>query len=339
MKYSIGYQLPDGYDSTYSLCCDYREHISDVYFSWANEPGGRMPLCSDDRESIREVAQCQLGELKDIRKLGISLTLLFNANCYGEQANSKEFAKKVTNLCEYLKKEIDISCITTTSPFVAKAIKTAFSDDIVIKASVNMRISAVQTIDQLGAYFDGFYIAKELNRDLSAISKLSEYCKKLGKKIYILANSGCLSFCGFQTYHDNLVAHHKYMQSSDERFPSPCWEYLYRLDGDEALSKILSSNWIRPEDVKNYELYFDEMKLATRMHTSPRRVVSAYARGRFSGNLTDLFEPSYSTLFHGTVLDNRLVPKDFFEITSTCGKRCDSCSYCKSVVEKIKCKY
>ncbi len=320
MKYSIGYQLPDGYDSTYSLCRDYREHISDVYFSFSNEASGRMPLCPDDEKSTSEVAALQLEELKEIRKLGISLTLLFNANCYGDSANSTALAKRTAKLFEYLKKELDISGVTTTSPFIAKNLKSTFSDDIRIKASVNMRVATTHAIDQLSSCFDGFYVAKELNRDLSELSRLSEYCQKNGKSLHILANSGCLSFCAFQTYHDNLVAHHKYMQSSDEHFPSPCWEYLHGLPENEALAKILASNWIRPEDVKNYEPYFDEMKLATRMHSSPRRVISAYARGKFSGNLLDLFEPSYSTLFKGTVIDNRLIPDDFFEITSACGK-------------------
>ncbi len=334
MKYSIGYQLPDGYDSTYSLCRDYREHISDVYFSFSNEASGRMPLCPDDEKSVEEIAAFQLEELKEIRKLGISLTLLFNANCYGDSAKSAALAKRTAKLCEHLKSELDISCVTTTSPFIAKNLKSEFSDDIKIKASVNMRVSTTHAIDQLSTYFDGFYVAKKLNRDLFELSRLSEYCKKNGKSLHMLANSGCLSFCAFQTYHDNLVAHHKYMQSSDERFPSPCWEYLHGLSENEALAKILSSNWIRPEDVKKYELYFDEMKLAARMHSSPRRVISAYARGRFSGNLLDLFEPSYSTMFHGTVLDNRLVPDDFFETTSTCEKKCDTCDYCKNVAKK-----
>ncbi len=341
MKYSIGYQLPDSYDSTYALCCDYREHISEVYFSWANEAGGRMPLCPDDENSVANTIAVQLEELREIRKLGISLTLLFNANCYGHEANSKSLAERTIKLCEYLKKELDISSVTTASPFVAKKLKNAFSDDLRIKASVNMRIGTTHAIDQLSMFFDGFYITKELNRDIEGINRLQSYCRESGKTLHILANSGCLTGCAFQTYHDNLVAHHKHMQrpNGDEIFPSPCWEYLHGLSEDEALAKVISSNWIRPEDVKLYEPYFDEMKLATRMHSSPRRVVSAYARGKFSGNLLDLFEPSYSTLFRGTVLDNRLVPSDFHKITGSCGKNCHICNYCRSVVDTIKCKY
>ena len=336
MKYSIGYQLPDEYDSTYELCADYKENISSVYFSWVNSPGGRMPLCGDDEESVREVGEYQLEELKKIRGLGIDLTLLLNANCYGEGANSQEFAERTLELCSFLKTNLDISSVTTTSPFLAGKIKKHFGEQITVTASVNMRVDSILTMQQLGAFFDGFYIRKELNRNLSEIGKLKAWCDDNGKKLHILANSGCLAFCGFQTYHDNLVAHHKFMRESEDIFPAPCWEYLYGIEKDRALAKILGASWIRPEDVKNYEPYFPEMKLATRMHSSPRRVVSAYARGRFSGNIMDLTEPSYSSLFKGCVLDNTLFPDDWFDVTTHCIKNCHECGYCEKTVQNIK---
>ncbi len=339
MKYSVGYQLPDEYDSTYLLCTDFKENISSVYFSWANQPGGRMPLCPDDEKSVREVSWYQLEELCKIRELGISLVLLLNANCYGDKANSSEFASEITELCDFLKTQADISSVTTTSPFVAKNIKKRFGKDIKVTASVNMKVDSILTMQHLSEHFDGFYIRKELNRDISKIEKLKNWCDDNGKAIHILANSGCLGFCGFQTYHDNLVAHHKYMQKSEEIYPAPCWEYLDGMETKEALSKMLSSNWIRPEDVKNYSPYFSEMKLATRMHSSPRRVVSAYVRGRFSGNMMDLAEPSYSSLLKGVILDNTLFPKDWFEVTSQCSKNCHECGYCKKTAETVMQRY
>lgn len=339
MKYSIGYQLPDDYDSTYELCSDYKDNISSVYFSFANEPGGRMPLCADDEESVKEVSAYQLEELCAIRGLGIDLTLLLNANCYGENANTSEFAERIIVLCNHLKTAADITSVTTTSPFIAKKIKKRFGNDISVTASVNMRVDSINTMQQLTRDFDGFYIRKELNRNLDAISEMKKWCDENGKKLFILANSGCLDHCGFQTYHDNLVAHHKYMQRSEESFPAPCWEYLYGMPSLDAMGKILSSNWIRPEDVKRYAPYFSEMKLATRMHSSPRRVLSAYVRESFAGNVMDLTEPSYSSLFKGYILDNTLFPTDWFEVTSSCDKNCYKCSYCKEVAKYIRQKY
>ena len=340
MKYSIGYQLPDEYDSTFELCQSYREHISSVYFSFAGEPSGRMPLCSSDEENVKRTGANQIEELKAIKDMGISLTLLLNANCYGEKAVSSELLNKTTALVGMLKKETDISSVTTTSPFIAKIIKREFGNSVKTTASVNMRIGTIAAMEQLSAYFDGFYIKKELNRDLESVKELKKWCDAGGKELKILANSGCITDCAFQTFHDNLVAHHKYMQETkEERFPSFCWEYLNSQSKNAALSKILASNWVRPEDVANYEPYFSEMKLATRMHSSPRRVISAYIRQKFSGNIMDLTEPSYSSLLRGVVLDNTRFPEDWFEKTNGCKKRCNECSYCASVADIIKCSF
>ena len=67
------------------------------------------------------------------------------------------------------------------------------------------------------------------------------------------------------------------------------------------------------------------------MHGSPRRVVAAYVRGKFSGNLFDLTEPSYSRRFSRHVLDATKFPEDWFARTSSCSRNCESCGYCRSV--------
>ena len=54
MKYSIGYQLPDEFDTTLDICKDFDEHISDVFFSFGNEPNGRSPLGREDEKEIIE---------------------------------------------------------------------------------------------------------------------------------------------------------------------------------------------------------------------------------------------------------------------------------------------
>lgn len=339
MRYSIGYQLPDEYDSTVDICRDYRKNISDVYFSWGSEASGRLPLCDSSGADADVIEQIQLQELKEIRDLGITLTLLLNANCYGEQAISKQLRDRVSNLVGYLKKEIDITNITTTSPFIAEVIRKDFGDSVRIRASVNMRVDNIYTMKQLSGYFDGFYMRKECNRDFSAIESLTEWCNNNGKTLHMLANSGCLSHCGFQTFHDNLVAHqNKFFDENDvpQKYPSPCWKYLSSLSEDEALEAVIQASWIRPEDIHRYEKYFSEVKLATRMHSRPRMVVAAYARERFKGNLMDLTEPSYSPLFKGTVLDNTLLGDDWFECVSTCDRMCQNCNFCRDTIRKIK---
>jgi len=332
MKYSIGYQLPDEFDSVLQICRDYDESISNVYFSWADEHSGRLPLCTG-RDS-KEIGNIQLSELKEIKRLGKSLTLLLNANCYGENAVSKEFKDRIISLCEYLKKETDIDNVTTTSPFAADVISDYFKGEIKVIASVNMRIGTIRAMQQLSSYFDGFYIAKECNRDLKKLKELKEWCDKNKKKLCILANSGCMPYCGFQTFHDNLVAHQRAEQEIDfswDALPAPCHKYMRSMQPLDGLAYFLQGIWIRPEDVGYYTDFCDEMKLATRMHSRMRMVVGAYVRGRYRGNLLDLTEPSYSHDFKGIVLDNTCIPEEFFEHVLNCNKDCTVCSYCKTI--------
>lgn len=336
MKFSVGYKLPDEFDSVYSICSDYKDSISNVYFSYGNNASGRSPLgAATDEAYIRDL---QAEELQEIKKLGISLTLLYNANCYGDRAISKSFTDGVLKEVYDLKEKLDIDRITTTSPMLAQWIKKEFKDDIGVYASVNMRIGTVAAMEQLAEDFDGFYVQKEVNRNLDEIAKLKAYADAAGKKLCILANSGCLAHCAFQTFHDNLVAHEAGIAKQENvssGFPAPCWRYLHGLGQTEALSKVLGANWIRPEEVYLYEPYFDEMKLATRMHQRMRMVVSAYIRGKYFGNLMDLTEPSYSTLFQGIVLDNTKMPTDYAAHMTHCTHNCATCGYCKRILDQI----
>ena len=48
------------------------------------------------------------------------------------------------------------------------------------------------------------------------------------KKLFMLANSGCLNFCSAHNFHDNLVAHEADISKMDNayNFSGICHEYL-----------------------------------------------------------------------------------------------------------------
>jgi collagenase-like PrtC family protease len=182
---------------------------------------------------------------------------------------------------------------------------------------------------------DGYYMQREFNRDSERIEQIKAWCDENGKGLHMLANSGCLKDCSFQSFHDNLVAHEaglRQRQNTLRRYPAYCWEYLTEPAHWVA---ILQNTWIRPEDIHHYDQWFTMAKLATRMHANPRKVVSAYARGRFSGNLLDLMEPGYGPLFAGMVFDNTRFPADWYERTTQCDKQCQRCGYCQTVLERV----
>ena len=80
---------------------------------------------------------------------------------------------------------------------------------------------------------------------------------------------------------------------------------------------------------------FDIAKLATRMHENPALVVEAYTRGRYFGNLLDLFEPSNGDLLYPFIVDNASFPEDFFERTTSCDKQCHKCGYCDKLIKEL----
>ena len=330
MKFSIGYQLPDEDDSILEIARDYRDSICGVYFSMAGHSSARSVVDGRAEAMMME-------ELRAISDLGIPVTLLFNANCYGGRAISGEFRDEIARTVKGAMDLLDLREVTTTSPFVARVVKQRFAT-LRVCASVNMWIGTPQAMEYLGDDFDSFYLQREYNRDLRRLSRVKSWCDAHGKQLKLLANSGCMYMCAFHTFHDNLVAHEAEVARSGNvfsRYPSPCWDYMRGLPDAEAAACFLRSGWIFPGDVPRYEPYCSEMKLATRMHSNPRRVVMAYAGGRFHGNLLDLTEPSYSLRFASHILDAEKLPDDWFEQTSKCSHQCESCAYCLNAARNM----
>lgn len=334
MHYSIGYQLPDELDSTIDIVRDYRDSVAEVYFAWPGESSGRTPVGMEQLGNLDHVKEVMGEELRQIRGEGVRLVMLMNANCYGGEAISRKFQTHIREQVEMMRTQIGVDAVTTTSPFVAEQIR-ACDSDLEIRASVNMRIGTVKGMAYLADLFDGYYMQREYNRDFDTIQKLYGWCQDHDKKLHLLANSGCLNFCSSQIYHDNLVAHEKDIAANENvkrAYPSPCWEFMQE---PKNWVSFLQNSWIRPEDIHHYEKYFDTAKLATRMHANPRKVIAAYARKRFRGNLPDLLEPGHSSIFQGFFWDNQKFPEDWFDITSKCSKQCHECQYCMQVFKKV----
>lgn len=336
MKYAIGYQLAgEGETSTVDLAREYREAVAEVYFAWAGMASGRADL-TVRRGYVDWSGQQRLeAELVALRGLGVRLDLLLNANCYGGQAVSQYLANQVGSLLDHLGELVGgVDVVTTTSPAVAAMVRR-HSPGVELRASVNMRIGTVQGMDHVADLFDSYCVQREWNRDLEHLGRLRAWADRRGKRLHLLANSGCLAFCAGQTFHDNLVAHEREIDETANVIgwqPTVCHR-LVREAGRWPL--VLQGTWIRPEDVHHYEGRVEGLKLATRMHDRPRLVVDAYARGRHRGNLLDLLEPGYAGALAPRIMDNERFPADWFERTSSCGRRCESCGYCEEVAVRV----
>ena len=313
----------------------YRTSIGEVYFSFPGIAGGRSPLGAESGYTDYHALSILTEDLRTISSMGIKLDLLFNALCNGDDALSRAHERQVISVLEYLyEQDCAPSVVTTASPVTAEILHR-FDSKIDVRASVNMRICTIKGIQYVEHLFDSFCIFRDINRDLERLSEISEYLHKNGKGLSLLANSGCLRACSMQTFHDNAVAHETGILTKDN-LPwagvSGCRTYL---KDPSHWTSFLQNTWIRPEDIHHYTELVDTVKLATRMHALPSMVIDAYARGSYSGNLADLFEPGHGPTFAPYVIDNDRFPADWFSRTTACDKRCDTCGYCESVRERV----
>ena len=284
MKFSVGYQEnPEWIDAILSN----RAAIHDCYFSFGAMPSGRQGVC----DLLR-----QLDDLGRLADGGIDLNILFNANCYGARAESKAFFGEVGEALERFSEGGALKSVTTTSPLVARFVKENFPA-LKTRASVNMEIGTVEGMEYLADRFDGYYVKREVNRDLPAFAELKKWADANGKELFMLANSGCLNNCSSHIFHDNLVAHEAEIAKEDNGyvFRGTCWKWL--ADPENRKRWMDCTNWIAPEDIGRYEGLCTAMKLATRINANPSRVLLSYATGSHLGDIKDLLEPNHSELW------------------------------------------
>ena len=312
MKFSVGYSARET-DSFVREIIRLSESIAEVYFSLPGMPSGRSRGSFGFFASERESAGRMLCDLAKMADAGLKFNLLFNANCYGAMAESRALFSEVGEGIDFVREKFGLSSVTTASPLIAKFVKQNFSG-LDVRASVNMSIGSPEGMDYVSDYYDSFYIKRELNRDIGAVRELVKMAEDRGKRLYILANSGCLNNCSAHTFHDNLVAHEREaaMMDNGYQFTGVCREYLSKNASGEGF--IALTNFIRPEDTHYYDGLVGAMKLATRVHPSPERVLRAYVeRGRFSGNAAGLLEPDHSGILYPYVIDNSVLSSEVRE--------------------------
>ncbi len=332
MKFIVGY--PHNLNADFVDCViENASKISEVYFSWADTPSGRSTAGVEQTISLDERKKKQEQDLKRISDAGVSLNLLFNANCYGKDSQSREFFNSVGDLTDHIKSNFNLGSITTSSPLIAKFIKTNFPE-LEVRASVNMEIGSIEGISYIKEFFDGFYAKRELNRNFTELRRLKAWCDDNGKTLYLLANSGCLNYCSAHTFHDNLVAHEAEISKMDNgyQFRGVCWDFLSSKENQKAW--LERTNFIRPEDIDLYEEFTPAVKLATRVNSSPRRVIEAYLKKSYRGSIMELLEPNHSGVFYPDYIENKNFDERFALTVGSCDKQCEKCGYCKSVLKK-----
>lgn len=332
MRFSVGYQYPDeGGERFPEIVGDYREHVAEVYFAWGDAASARSPASSASGYSTEEGEAILREDLQELRRTGVKLNLLFNANCYGAKCVGKDLEREALDAVEKARPD----SVTTTSLFIAACIRERHPQ-LALRASANMNLESVAELGYLEDRFDSFCVARELNYDVEELARVREWAIRNGKEIVILVNSGCLWRCPAHAFHDNLVAHFAELRQADVRQgfdPVFCRRFYSSAANRETFLEHIT--FIRPEDLRRYAGSADLFKLATRTHANPRLVLEAYTSGRFTGNLFDLTEPGHGPRFENAILDNTRFPSDWWEQRARCDHDCEGCGRCRRMLGSL----
>jgi collagenase-like PrtC family protease len=205
-------------------------------------------------------------------------------------------------------------------------------------------------------------ILEEGNRDFALIRGLV----RAGARVEILTNQTCIRECPFRAHHLNTSS--LCSQPGGDRlwFEFPILECGLEVVRDPR--KLVSSIWVRPEDLTLYEdAGVHRFKISGRNRSTEwlTRAARAYASRQYHGNLLDIlsfvqvkgpsnalstltdrgvapamvqpFREAFAAL-GDVVIDNDAFPAGFLRrIAATdCEHRtCDECGYCGTVAERV----
>ncbi|MEW5801710.1 MAG: U32 family peptidase [bacterium] len=314
----------------FSLACNWdKQFVAELRQYQVKDVFGKLPLDiigggrpafllpQIDRPAVEDY-------IREVHAHDLEFTYLLNAPCAGGREFTSEGHRELLAFMGWLS-EIGVDRITVGTPFLLQFIKRHFPH-IQVAASVYCHVDSIRKariLEDMGV--DLITLSQSLTRN-SPVLKALRKAVKCELQIYV--NNTCLHECPFQYYHANTVGHSTEIHGSQRGF---FIDYCYSLCTLKRLSdpvEFIRGDWVRPEDLHYYEqIGYTLFKLADRKKSSAwlRRVVSAYSRREYCGNLVDLVpfgfadEPG-SEQVAGELLNRPdLVKRDYLK--SCAGKR------------------
>lgn len=261
--------------------------IQEVYGKLAEDfiGGGRVgySLANISRRKITEY-------IRDVHKAGCEFNYLLNAFCLGGREFMRNGRKEIFKLLNWVVKN-DVDSVTVSIPYLAEIIRKNFPQ-LKIKVSTIAQVDSIEKAkywESLGVSAITLHYAK-VNRNFRLLEKIREAVRC---ELQLIANNHCLYDCPIFMYHHGVFDSH----GSQKGYNLGCFNidycyltcrYLKLLDP----MLLISSPWIRPEDIKWYEqIGINTIKLVDRTSSTEdlKRIITAYIQERYKGNLADLF--------------------------------------------------
>lgn len=316
---------------------------------------GRPPfiLPEVDREGFRR-------HLKAVHRTGREFYATLNSNDLGlKEYRAGYFDAFQREVGELL--ELGVDGFVIAIPALMEAVHRAYPD-IPISVSSFARIRSVSQAEYFARLGADTVILEEGNRDFPLIRGLV----RAGVRVEVLTNQTCIRECPYRAHHLNTSSLCSQPGGESLWFEFPILECGLEVVRDPQ--KLISSIWVRPEDLDVYEeAGVHRFKISGRNRPTDWlvRVARAYTDRHYHGNLLDILSfvqvkgPSkaLSTLatrgvapevvaplraaFAGmedVTIDNDAFPSGFLRrvAATDCEHRsCGECGYCGTVAEKV----
>ena len=263
-----------------------QEGVTEVYGKLPKDViGGGRPfyaLPQINRKVLRD-------HIKALHANGLAFNYPLNATCLGNLEYTEAGRKKIFKFLDFLA-DAGVDSITVAMPYLFELIKKhypRFSLYASAFANINSVVRA-KFWEDLGAPLINL-MNQDVTRDFQLIGAIR---KNVRCRLQLLANDSCLESCPMSFYHENTTSFISQlnavkMQPSNEY----CRLYCHSRKLIDPVN-LLSSEWIRPEDIHYYEeAGIDSLKICDRTMPSEViiRTVKAYTERRYDGNFMDLF--------------------------------------------------
>lgn len=267
---------------------DKQHKIKNLYGKMKNDglPGGRNNAMIPDM-SMDEFAKF----IQTCKANGITFNYLINPMCLGQDELDPDQSKKIHEFIHNIY-DIGVRLFTINSPSLIKYTKKEFSD-----VSVTLGLYAYPINIQHIEYWknwgvDEITLDHSFNRNFELLKKVLTLYKDSDLSLRLIANNFCLKECPYRIAHGGFASHSVTDGISMDYFLINC---AYRkISNPKAM---ITSEWIRPEDVHYYEELAREagnknfsLKLVDRTRKTEfiERVIKAYTSESYDGNLLDI---------------------------------------------------
>ncbi|MDD5518438.1 MAG: U32 family peptidase [Candidatus Omnitrophica bacterium] len=273
---------------------------------------------------------------------GISFTFLMDATCWNNlewtRGGQRQIRAFLDNLVSW-----GVDAVSVSMPYFVELIKKQYPK-INVEISSNAEVDNIQRAkrwEDSGA--DIITLASyKVNRNFALLEGVRSNVKC---GLQLVANHCCLNNCVNHGFHSNLAAH-----LTGQSFAVDNAGIFYGIKCLEERSRtgfdIISSQWIRPEDIKYYEgIGINRLQLLGDSLNSGDSVeiINAYSKRCYAGNLIKLFPDFPRCALHheggaspGVFINNSDLD-GFMEhfLEGKCRGLCGECRYCEDIAGKV----